>query len=142
MNALGMDALVGDIFVLSHYPDSMGRCTPALCTIAATLRLTGCCSPVHHCCLAKARGYLQSKQGCSLITWLWWPGGLAFLGFIRDTVLYKLQPPRQCTDSRLKHTPSPSVKNAYLLVLDCQPEQQTSGFLHIYRLSRKISQST
>lgn len=34
-----------------------------------------CPSPVLFCCLAQS-----THRGCSIITWLWLPGGLAFLG--------------------------------------------------------------
>lgn len=39
---------------------------------------------------------------------------------IRKIVLGRLLPPRHCTSSRLKYTPSYSVKEAYLLVLELQ----------------------
>lgn len=39
--------------------------------------------------------------------------------------------PRHKTNSRLKHTSSRFVKEAYLLVLELQPEGQDSGLAHI-----------
>lgn len=37
---------------------------------------------------------------------------------IRETVLLRLPPPWHCTESRMRHTPSPSVKEASLLILE------------------------
>ena len=53
------------------------------------------------------------------------PTGLSVT--IRKTVLGRLLPPGHSTHNRLKHTPSLSVKKAYLLVLELQPEGQVSG---------------
>lgn len=39
--------------------------------------------------------------------------------------------PGDCTDSSLKHTPSLSVKEDYLLLLEFRPERQASGLTHI-----------
>lgn len=37
---------------------------------------------------------------------------------IGETILDRLQPPGHCTDSRMKHNSNPSVKEAYLLLLE------------------------
>lgn len=44
------------------------------------------------------------------------------------TVLSRLPPPGSHTDCKLKYTPSLAVKKAYSLILELQPEGQTSGF--------------
>lgn len=50
---------------------------------------------------------------------------------IEETVLGILPLAGHCTDSRLKHTPSVSVKEAYLLVLELWPEGHTLGLAHL-----------
>lgn len=50
---------------------------------------------------------------------------------IGEAVLGWLPPPEDCTDGRLKHTPSLFGKEAYLLVLELLPYEQTSGLAHI-----------
>lgn len=60
-------------------------------------------------------------SGHSLTAWCWWPGGACGRGTngmtIRETDFGRLSLPGYCTDSSLKHSPSLSVKQAYLLVL-------------------------
>lgn len=46
---------------------------------------------------------------------------------IREIVLLKLSPTGHCTDSRLKHTCSLSVTEAYSLILELHPEGQALG---------------
>lgn len=55
---------------------------------------------------------------------------------IREGVLGRLPSPGHCTDSGLKHSPSLSVKEAYLLVLELWPQGQASGMKHVQRLQR------
>lgn len=50
---------------------------------------------------------------------------------IGDRVLGRLPPPGHFTDSRLKYTPSLSVKEAYFLGLELRPEEQVSALAHI-----------
>lgn len=50
---------------------------------------------------------------------------------IREIVLGSLQPPWHGRDSRLRHIPSLSVKENYLLVLELHSEGLASGFTHI-----------
>ena len=58
-------------------------------------------------------------------------GGLVFLGpmglTIGETVLGRLPLPGHCTDSKLKHTPRLSEKEAYMLVQELWSEGQVSG---------------
>ena len=49
---------------------------------------------------------------------------------IRETVLSTLPPPGHSTESRLKHSFSLSVKEAYPLVQELQPEGQPPGLAH------------
>ena len=76
-------------------PTKAGRCTPALHFPAAALKLLVTHAP---------------PGRCSLIIWLWWPRGPAF-----PSQEWQATIPRAL--HRLKHTPSLSVKKAYLLVL-------------------------
>lgn len=46
---------------------------------------------------------------------------------IREIVLLKLSPTGHCTESRSKHTPSLSVKEACSLILELHPEGQALG---------------
>ena len=62
-----------------------------------------------------------------MITWPWRPWGLAMLGStgleqLGETVLGRLPAPGHCPDSRLKHTPSLSVKETSLLDWELWPE--------------------
>ena len=50
---------------------------------------------------------------------------------MRETVLGRLPPTRHCTDSRLKHTSSFSVREASLLVLELQSQGQMSYLANI-----------
>ena len=76
-------------------------------------------------------------QGRPLIAWLRWPAGLAFLGPIglqqmEERILAGYYPPRAlCRDSSLKHMPSLSVQEAYLLVLELQSKGQALGLVHV-----------
>lgn len=49
---------------------------------------------------------------------------------IQETILGRLPPRRDCTENRLKHIPSLSVKEAYLFVLELWLEEQASGLAH------------
>lgn len=49
---------------------------------------------------------------------------------IKEAVIGRLQPRGYCIDTRLKHTPSLFVKEAYLLVLELCPERQALGLTH------------
>lgn len=49
---------------------------------------------------------------------------------ITEIVLGQPPPPGHCADSRLKHTPRLSVKEACFLVLELQPEGQASDSAH------------
>lgn len=86
-------------------------------------------------CLAKADRCMQSIYGTPL-DFLVLRARASVPGLhgtitIRKTVLAKLPPLRHCIDSRLKHTPSIPVKKNNLLVLELQPEVQTSDLPHI-----------
>lgn len=48
----------------------------------------------------------------------------------KKTVLSRLLLPGHHTDSRLKHTPGLPVKEAYLVVLELQPERQALDLPH------------
>lgn len=50
---------------------------------------------------------------------------------IEETVLGRLPSPGLCTDSRLKHTPGLSMKEAYLLILELWPQGQASDLAHM-----------
>lgn len=71
---------------------------------------------------------LEARESC-----ISGPHGTETIGKI---VLIMMIPKGHCTDSRLKHIPSVSLKRAYLLVLELKPEGQVSGFQHIQRLWR------
>ena len=55
---------------------------------------------------------------------------------IGKTVLGKPPTPGQCTDNRLKHSPSLFINKAYVLSLQLQPEGQASGFPHMEGIKR------
>lgn len=58
-----------------------------------------------------------------MIVWLWGRGACGLMGqlTIGEAALGRPLPPKHCPDSRLKHTPSLSEKNAYLLVQELWP---------------------
>lgn len=76
-----------------------------------------------------------------LITWLFWPGRI-FHSWVPPDYNNQKDHFKQTvttehhTDNRLKCIPRLFVKNTYLLVLELQPEGQTSGLPHIYRLQK------
>ena len=86
----------------SHCLTKTSRWAPSLCSPSAMLELAGTCS---------------AYRGHSLIAWLWWPGGLLFLGptglWQSETVLGRLPSSGHCTDSKLKHTPSLCEKGLF-----------------------------
>ena len=73
-------------------------------------------------------------------TWLWWLRVLVFLDPMGlkqlKTVLGRLSHPRTklYTGNRMKHPTSLPMKKAYLLVLQLQPERQSSSLPHIQKL--------
>ena len=77
--------------------------------------------------------FVAAAEMMPLVTWLWRPGGLAVpqdcnnqrvSSWVATTL-------RALHRQRLKPTPSPSVKKAYLLVLELWPEGQASCLSHI-----------
>ena len=60
------------------------------------------------------------------------PGSHATV-IIRETTPGRLPHLGSCTDSRLKYTPSLSMKDPLLLVLELQPLRQVSGLAYIYK---------
>lgn len=68
------------------------------------------------------------------IACLWWLGRGGRIAFLSPTALQKservfgrLTPPEHPTDSRLKHTPNLSLKDASLIVLELGPWEQALG---------------
>ena len=49
---------------------------------------------------------------------------------VGETVFGRLPPPGHCTESRLKHIPSLSVKESFFLVLDLQAKRQVEDLPH------------
>lgn len=57
-----------------------------------------------------------------------------------ETFVAQLPTPGYSTDSKLKHTPSLPVKEAYLLVLELPLEGQASGLTHLYVPTEVLSE--
>ena len=71
----------------------------------------------------------------TLNTWIWWTSGLIFLGLL-GLLSQRECSVEHCTDGGLKHSPSVSVKEACLLILEFWPKRQASGLTHIKEVYR------
>lgn len=87
-------------------------------------------------------------RGQPLMIRLWWLGkfGACIPGShrtvaIRETVIDRIQPTGHCTETRLRHSYSPSVKKASMLVLELRHEENTSDLTHIYRSMELFSRN-
>ena len=70
---------------------------------------------------------------CPFIVWLWWQGGdlCSWSPWYCNSREFLTVIPRHCSESRLKYTPSLSVKEAYPLVPELWPEGWASNLAHI-----------
>lgn len=87
---------------LSNCTAKTGRHALALCSPIALLKSVGMCSPY---------------GVYSMVTWLWWPGGLVFLGHSGlkqlERVPGRILPSQNCTGSRQTHLQSSSEKGPF-----------------------------